>query len=222
MPLEFKTHRITDMKKVKLKKGVRRPWSEDEIKLLQKLFPSGRAREIANRTGRTLAAVRQQAYNMGITTREYHRPIRMSACLNLATICGPLNFLFMRGFLAKIYLYCRLSSQLKTGPVFWEQTIILYPAIIANFIVFSLHLISILVRITNVYNNYAENSLNYFGGKFFDLPNPALIIVGRKSIIEGENLIFLRVSTITRNYSSIFVSTKFREEGRYIWTCRNS
>jgi seryl-tRNA(Sec) selenium transferase len=43
-----------------------------------------------------------------------------------------------------------------------------------------------------------------FGGKFFDSPDPALIIVGRKSIIEGENLIFLRVSTITRKYRSVF------------------
>ena len=39
-----------------------------------------------------------------------------------------------------------------------------------------------------VYNNNAENSLNYFVVKFFDLPDPALIIVGRKSIIEGEKL----------------------------------
>ena len=71
MPLEFKTHRITDMQKAKVKKRVRRPWSEDEIKLLKRLFPSGRARKIAKRTGRTLAAVRQQAYNMGITHRHF-------------------------------------------------------------------------------------------------------------------------------------------------------
>ena len=31
----------------------------------------------------------------------------------VAAICGPLNFFFMRGFLSKIYLYCRLSSHKK-------------------------------------------------------------------------------------------------------------
>ena len=45
-------------------------WSEDEVKLLKKLFPHGRAREIAEQTGRALTAVRQKAYSMGINTRE--------------------------------------------------------------------------------------------------------------------------------------------------------
>jgi hypothetical protein len=48
-------------------------WSEDEVKLLKKLFPRGRAREIAERTGRPLTAVRQKAYSMGIKTREQRR-----------------------------------------------------------------------------------------------------------------------------------------------------
>ena len=48
-------------------------WSEDEIKLLKKLFPRGRAREVAERTGRPLTAVRQKAYSMGIKTRELRR-----------------------------------------------------------------------------------------------------------------------------------------------------
>jgi len=61
------------MQKAKDKKCVRRQWSEDEVKLLKRLFPIGRAREIAKRTGRSLAAVRQRAYSMGITTREYRR-----------------------------------------------------------------------------------------------------------------------------------------------------
>ncbi len=47
-------------------------WSEDEVKLLKKLFPRGRAREIAERTGRPLTAVRQKAYSIGIKTRELH------------------------------------------------------------------------------------------------------------------------------------------------------
>ena len=74
LPLEFKTRRITYMQKAKVEKSVRHLWSEDEIKLLKKLYPGGGAREIAERTGHPLASVRQQAYNMGITTREYqHR-----------------------------------------------------------------------------------------------------------------------------------------------------
>ena len=44
-------------------------WSEDEVKLLKKLFSRGRAREIAEQTGRPLTAVRQKAYSMGINTR---------------------------------------------------------------------------------------------------------------------------------------------------------
>ena len=47
-------------------------WSEDEVKLLKRLFPLGRAREVAKQTGRPLTAVRQKAYSMGIKTRELH------------------------------------------------------------------------------------------------------------------------------------------------------
>ena len=39
--------------------------------MLKKLFPRGRAREIAERIGRPLTAVRQKAYSMGIKTREW-------------------------------------------------------------------------------------------------------------------------------------------------------
>jgi len=45
-------------------------WSEDEVKLLKRLFPRGRAREIAEQTGRALTAVRQKAYSMGIKTMD--------------------------------------------------------------------------------------------------------------------------------------------------------
>jgi hypothetical protein len=54
----------------KSKKNSRVAWSEDEVKLLKRLFPRGRAREIAEQIGRTLAAVRQKTYSMGINTRE--------------------------------------------------------------------------------------------------------------------------------------------------------
>jgi len=56
------------MVKSKKQKGI--SWSKDEVKLLKKLFPRGRAREIAEQTGRSLATVRQKAYSMGIKTRD--------------------------------------------------------------------------------------------------------------------------------------------------------
>jgi hypothetical protein len=59
--------------KTKRKKNTWVAWSEDEIKLLKRLFPSGGAKEIAKRTGRPLTAVRQRAYDMGIRTRRAHR-----------------------------------------------------------------------------------------------------------------------------------------------------
>ena len=70
LPLEFKTHRITVMRtaKNKIRKNTWVAWSEDEVNLLKRLFPSGRAREIAEQTGRPLIAVRQKAYSMGIKT----------------------------------------------------------------------------------------------------------------------------------------------------------
>jgi len=36
-------------------------WSKDEVKLLRKLSPRGRGREVAERTGRPWTAVRQKA-----------------------------------------------------------------------------------------------------------------------------------------------------------------
>jgi hypothetical protein len=71
LPLEFNTYRITVMRttKTKRRKNTWIAWSEDEIELLKKLFPSGGAREIAKQIGRPLIAVRQKAYNMGIKTR---------------------------------------------------------------------------------------------------------------------------------------------------------
>jgi len=58
------------MRKARTKKKARRAWTKDEVKLLKGLFPQGRAREIAKRIGRSLTAVRQKAYDMGIKTRE--------------------------------------------------------------------------------------------------------------------------------------------------------
>jgi len=59
------------MRKANAKKRTLIAWSEDEVKLLKGLFPQGRAREIAERTGRSLTSVRRRAYYMGITATEY-------------------------------------------------------------------------------------------------------------------------------------------------------
>ena len=59
------------MGKAEIKKNGLVAWSEDEVKLLKRLFPHGRSREIAEQTGRHLTAVRQKAYSMGIKTREW-------------------------------------------------------------------------------------------------------------------------------------------------------
>ena len=59
------------MKKVDIKKSRYRRWSEDEIKLLKSLFPRGKAGKIAEKTGRSLTAVRQKARELGLTKRLY-------------------------------------------------------------------------------------------------------------------------------------------------------
>ena len=46
-------------------------WSADDVILLKKLFPKGKARQIANQTGRTLDAVKQRAYDMGLKTKKW-------------------------------------------------------------------------------------------------------------------------------------------------------
>ena len=59
------------MQKATTKNNTWVSWSEDEVKLLKRLFPCGRAREIAEQTGRPLMAVKQKAYSMGIRTRAH-------------------------------------------------------------------------------------------------------------------------------------------------------
>ena len=54
----------------KSKKNTWIRWSADEIKLLKKLFPKGKTRQISDQTGRAFTAVRQKAYDMGLKTRE--------------------------------------------------------------------------------------------------------------------------------------------------------
>jgi hypothetical protein len=52
---------------------IRGPWSwtEDDIKLLKKLYPRGNTRMIAEKLCRPLTAVRQKAYDMGMKTDIY-------------------------------------------------------------------------------------------------------------------------------------------------------
>jgi len=59
------------MAKAEIKRNTWVAWSEDEIKLLKKLFLSGGAREIAKQIRRPLTAVKQKAYRMGIRTRAH-------------------------------------------------------------------------------------------------------------------------------------------------------
>ena len=58
---------------VKKKKTGSVLWSKDEIRLLKRLFPLGKGKQVAAKTGRALTAVRQKAYNMDLGTRR-NRP----------------------------------------------------------------------------------------------------------------------------------------------------
>lgn len=49
-----------------------KPWSKDEVRLLKRLFPSGRTRQVVAKIGRPLTAVRQKAYDMGLKSEVYH------------------------------------------------------------------------------------------------------------------------------------------------------
>jgi hypothetical protein len=46
-------------------------WTEDDIKLLKRLYPRGNTRMIAEKLCRPLTAVRQKAYDMGMKTDIY-------------------------------------------------------------------------------------------------------------------------------------------------------
>jgi len=47
-------------------------WTEDDIKLLKRLYPRGNTRKIAEKLCRPLTAVRQKAYDMGMKTDIYN------------------------------------------------------------------------------------------------------------------------------------------------------
>ena len=46
-------------------------WTEDDIKLLKRLYPRGNTKKVAERLGRPLTCVRQKAYDMGMKTKVY-------------------------------------------------------------------------------------------------------------------------------------------------------
>ena len=56
------------------KKLIKGPWSwtQEDIKLLKKLYPQGNIKMIAERLNRPLTAVRQKAYDMGMKTDVYN------------------------------------------------------------------------------------------------------------------------------------------------------
>ena len=64
--LWLKFYRIQGMKKAKIKKISRRRWSEDEIKLLKRMYPDNNKRDIANKLGRTVAAVVLKGCQLGL------------------------------------------------------------------------------------------------------------------------------------------------------------
>ena len=47
-------------------------WTQDDIKLLKRLYPRGNTRMIAEKLGRPLTAVRQKAYDIGMKTEVYN------------------------------------------------------------------------------------------------------------------------------------------------------
>ena len=64
--LWLKFYRIQGMKKAKIKKSGRRRWSEDEIKLLKKMYPDNSPKDIANKLARTVAAVVSKGCQLGL------------------------------------------------------------------------------------------------------------------------------------------------------------
>jgi hypothetical protein len=48
-------------------------WSEEELRLVKELYPIGKGKQIAEKTGRTLQAVKQKAYALGLGTRRNRR-----------------------------------------------------------------------------------------------------------------------------------------------------
>ncbi len=59
------------MVKKKDKRWVR--WSKADLRVLKRLFPLGKGRQVADKVGRSLSTVKQKAYSMGLATRENRR-----------------------------------------------------------------------------------------------------------------------------------------------------
>jgi len=55
----------------KEKKIFRGRWSQNEVKLLRRLFASVKTQKIADKLGRPLTAVRQKAYELGLKTNKF-------------------------------------------------------------------------------------------------------------------------------------------------------
>ena len=75
------------MEKAEIKKNGWIAWSEDEVKLLKRFFPRGRAREITEQTGRPLTAVKADLFFYGlsqfpVTPFLKIGPVEIQNCIN--------------------------------------------------------------------------------------------------------------------------------------------
>jgi len=53
------------------KKNTPVPWSQEELKLLKKLYQNTKAREIAEQTGRTIGSLREKARKLGLQKKSF-------------------------------------------------------------------------------------------------------------------------------------------------------
>jgi len=59
------------------KKRVKGRWSNDELKLLKKVFPTTSARQVADKLGRTVKSVEMKASKIGLKkSKKYLKTIR--------------------------------------------------------------------------------------------------------------------------------------------------
>jgi hypothetical protein len=77
---EFKTYRITAMKRARTKKTPLGAWSKEELRLLKKLYPSNTAKQIGELIGRSVWSVRKKVEVLGLSKRfryeDSHRVVK--------------------------------------------------------------------------------------------------------------------------------------------------
>jgi hypothetical protein len=111
-------------------------------------------------------------------------PIRISARLNFATICGPLKRFFMRGSLSKseYYTIFVFYPLIRTGPVFGEQ---------ASLVIFlSLKYEKLIVVAKAKKPNWFISPI-YTSYQIHLEPSRDFVVVFLKIILRHENMIFM-------------------------------